>query len=528
MESTTPEACSVDEEDCSDSEVACLMRVGKKSEWLRLFENTEVTVGRGVNVTYQLLSASCPLMISRLHCTFKRKEDRQWTVTDKKSLNGVWVNGNRIPADEAHLLRLGDSIQLGVPVMGSRVEFDYILVQRPLKDIKLHLAKTHKEGTTATLITASSKRKMTVEEDEPSTSKPKLYRCSSSDKSLARACPPPLKKCQLQHSHTQPEQTASSRRVQKSRLRSDGSQPPCDVDNLQMYSQNIVLLRQQVDDTQRRVASLEGEDEPGDLLVREQVQELQSQLGTLRAKMRQMETLKKSFSERRWPEHQKSQQEEQMRKELNDALQEQKKVIDEHALSRQAFEKILSAKNKELEATKEEKERARAQKEEVVTQMTEVLENELQCIICSELFIEAVTLNCAHSFCSYCINQWRKKKEECPICRQAITSQSRCLALDNFIERMMENLSLDVKEKRQSIINERKGKKVCESSIQSATSAEVMVIHDDDSSSDSSSDSSMESDGSMLSIFSSSSSVLTVDTENSDDLEFEISDDLED
>lgn len=36
----------------------------------------------------------------------------------------------------------------------------------------------------------------------------------------------------------------------------------------------------------------------------------------------------------------------------------------------------------------EEKEKAKAQKEEVVTQVTEVLENELQCIICSELFIE--------------------------------------------------------------------------------------------------------------------------------------------
>lgn len=36
----------------------------------------------------------------------------------------------------------------------------------------------------------------------------------------------------------------------------------------------------------------------------------------------------------------------------------------------------------------EEKEKAKAQKAEVVTQMTEVLESELQCIICSELFIE--------------------------------------------------------------------------------------------------------------------------------------------
>lgn len=36
----------------------------------------------------------------------------------------------------------------------------------------------------------------------------------------------------------------------------------------------------------------------------------------------------------------------------------------------------------------EEKEKARAQKDKVVTQVTEVMENELQCIICSELFIE--------------------------------------------------------------------------------------------------------------------------------------------
>lgn len=40
----------------------------------------------------------------------------------------------------------------------------------------------------------------------------------------------------------------------------------------------------------------------------------------------------------------------------------------------------------------EEKEKAKAQKEEVVTQMTEVLESELQCIICSELFIEVGAL----------------------------------------------------------------------------------------------------------------------------------------
>ncbi|MEQ2208259.1 hypothetical protein XENOCAPTIV_009694 [Xenoophorus captivus] len=43
-----------------------------------------VTVGRGVEVTHQLLSSTCPLMISRLHCSFMQREDGQWTVTDKK------------------------------------------------------------------------------------------------------------------------------------------------------------------------------------------------------------------------------------------------------------------------------------------------------------------------------------------------------------------------------------------------------------------------------------------------------------
>lgn len=101
-------------------------------------------------------------------------------------------------------------------------------------------------------------------------------------------------------------------------------------------------------------------------------------------------------------------------------------MIDELALSRKSFEEIILAKNKELEVTKvcstlisnflfgclffvffkihfkyqvslyvqEEKEKARAQKEEVVTQVTEVLENELQCIICSELFIEVGFIIC--------------------------------------------------------------------------------------------------------------------------------------
>lgn len=44
----------------------------------------QITVGRGLDVTYQLLSPNCPLMISRLHCAFRQRDDGQWTVIDKK------------------------------------------------------------------------------------------------------------------------------------------------------------------------------------------------------------------------------------------------------------------------------------------------------------------------------------------------------------------------------------------------------------------------------------------------------------
>ena len=152
----------------------------------------------------------------------------------------MWVNGNRIPAEEAHRLRLGDSIQLGVPVIETKVEFDYLLVKRPLRDIKHYLAKGHREGARASQIPKKPKRKLTVEEVEPSTSKPKLYRCSSADKSFAQPCPLSSVKHHQRLSHTQ-EETGPSRQIQEVDRSSDGSSIPCDLDNLQMYVCVIII-----------------------------------------------------------------------------------------------------------------------------------------------------------------------------------------------------------------------------------------------------------------------------------------------
>lgn len=444
----------------ANTETWCLTRVGKDSGWLCLFENTEVTIGRGLNVTYQLLSSTCPLMISRLHCVFKQKEDGEWTVTDKKSLNGVWVNGKRIPAEKPHRLSLGDSLKLGVPIGDSKVEYEYILVRQPIKDVKPYLAN---EGACDAPKHKITKRKCNPDELEPSTSsKPKLYRCSSSDKSFAQPCPieEPRAPRAKPTDNVGPSEISPEPQVpQGLDLPQDCSNSSVnEQDNLRKYSQNILLLREKVDSTQRQVAALEAEQQQGDIHNKN---ELLNGPKTLKIKIQRMETLEKSISEtEKQLEVQKTRQQEQLlKKQLEEALQEQKKVLEELALSRQGFEEVLLAKDKELEVTKEEKEMAKAQKEEVVTQMTEVLENELQCIICSELFIQAVTLSCAHSFCLHCIGEWRKRKEECPICRQSILSQTRSLVLDNCIDRMVDNLSPDMKERRQALITERKGER---------------------------------------------------------------------
>lgn len=73
---------------------------------------------------------------------------------------------------------------------------------------------------------------------------------------------------------------------------------------------------------------------------------------------------------------------------------------------------------------------------------------------------QATSLNCSHSFCALCIEQWMKVKKECPVCRAAITSHIRSIVLDSYIDRMVEHLSEDMKEKRQELVAERKGRSV--------------------------------------------------------------------
>ncbi|NXY81265.1 RNF8 ligase, partial [Alcedo cyanopectus] len=459
-----------------------------------------VTIGRGLDLTYQLVSQTCPLMISRKHCVFQQNTEGQWTVKDNKSLNGVWLNKQRLDPSKTYPIAEGDRIQLGVPLENKETaEYEYEVIKEEMEKIRPFLAQRSDLGKAKTL---RIKRKFSLEESEapesegPSNSRSKRDRGSCDRESLGSSLgkveevKPLTEKVVVKLPSPGPSEEGSDP-VYSSPVHSKkkvsvphkegqkGSVLVQSWTSLGMLKKSLVdimKLKARVQEKQTAVLNVKQQRrkcaQKKVLAMEQELQELQEQLLTEQAQQQQqVEELERTFSK----EQQKLEGvkwqcgEDNLKEQLAQVLQEASTYesrfgLTHHALmeelsrSKKDFEEIIRAKNKELEETKEEKEKVRAQKEEVLNQMNDVLENELRCAICSEHFIEAVTLNCAHSFCSYCINEWTKRKMECPICRQDIKSQTRSLVLDNCIDRMVEKLDEETKEHRLTLIRERKGK----------------------------------------------------------------------
>jgi hypothetical protein len=95
------------------------------------------------------------------------------------------------------------------------------------------------------------------------------------------------------------------------------------------------------------------------------------------------------------------------------------------------------------------------QNDAVLNKVNDIMDEQLTCSICSELFIRAMTLNCMHTFCRFCIDSWIKRRKECPNCRTSIVSMTRSLVLDNFIDKMLESLTPEQMQKRKQLIEDR-------------------------------------------------------------------------
>jgi len=72
-------------------------------------EKSKITLGRGLNVDLTIQDR----LSSRLHCLIEFK-DNAWYISDLKSRNGTFVNGDRI---QEVRLNIGDRIRIGETVL---------------------------------------------------------------------------------------------------------------------------------------------------------------------------------------------------------------------------------------------------------------------------------------------------------------------------------------------------------------------------------------------------------------------------
>ncbi|XP_012578788.1 PREDICTED: E3 ubiquitin-protein ligase RNF8 isoform X1 [Condylura cristata] len=467
----------------------CLRRVGMNAEWLQLEDGGEVTIGRGFGVTYQLVSKICPLMISRNHCVLKQNAEGQWTIMDNKSLNGVWLNRERLEPFKVYSIHKGDHIQLGVPLENKEnAEYEYNVTEEDWERMYPCLAPKNVQMIEKNK-GLRTKRKFSLDELEgPGAEGPSNLKSTSKvpcepgqpvklhGKSEVASQPPECldpKLTSLEPSektsgpNTYPGPTKVIEHLNKKQKASNPSASQSSLELFKVTMSRILRLKTQMQEKQVAVLNVKKHTQKGNskkiVKMEQELQDLQSQLCAEQARQQaRVEQLEKTFQEeeQHLQDLEKEQGEEDLKQQLAQALQEHRALMEELNRSKKDFEAIIQAKNKELEQTKEEKNKVQAQKEEVLSHVNDVLENELQCIICSEYFIEAVTLNCAHSFCSYCINEWMKRKIECPICRKDIKSKTHSLVLDNCINKMVDNLSSEVKERRIVLIRERKAKRL--------------------------------------------------------------------
>nr|XP_007970937.1 E3 ubiquitin-protein ligase RNF8 isoform X2 [Chlorocebus sabaeus] len=436
----------------------CLRRVGMSAGWLLLEDGREVTVGRGFGVTYQLVSKICPLMISRNHCVLKQNPEGQWTIMDNKSLNGVWLNRARLEPLRVYSIHQGDYIQLGVPLENKEnAEYEYEVTEEDWETIYPCLSPKNDQMIEKNK-ELRTKRKFSLDQlggpgaEGPSNLKSKINKvsCESSQsvksQGKGEVASTPSENLDPKLTALEPSKNTGApiypgfpivTEVHHEQKASNSSASQRSLQMFKVTMSRILRLKIQMQEKHEAVMNVKKQTQKGNskkiVRMEQELQDLQSQLCAEQAQQQaRVEQLEKTFQEEE--QHLQgleiAQGEEDLKQQLAQALQE------------------------------EEKEKVQAQKEEVLSHMNDVLENELQCIICSEYFIEAVTLNCAHSFCSYCINEWMKRKIECPICRKDIESKTYSLVLDNCINKMVNNLSSEVKERRIVLIRERKAKRL--------------------------------------------------------------------
>ncbi|CAG5136019.1 unnamed protein product [Candidula unifasciata] len=456
--------------------IPCLLRVGDSVKKYKIFklDREKVTIGRSPEVTYAISSN----MISRCHAVIKRQMDNTWTIADNKSLNGTFINGQQIEPSTTRTLQEGDLVQFGVPVSpDAAAEFVY----KFYSSLKVRMEKAG--GKKLKLESNIGVNKETLGASES-------FEMDDCEMKRKKACIQASANSRLSDSR---EVDSSNNSVRQLMEESHKRQVEKEAEYLARLAEMERLLKEKEEHERQEELEQERKEkehqakEVEELKLMEQVflqemrdkqEELEREKEELKMKMqaeleasvkeRETTLMAQLVGQRELLLSEKKQVEESLQKEMEKALEEKNKELEQQLLNqKQKLEKVLEMKDMEqkllenqLNETKQENVTAKLQvlkaREDILSNFVELMEMELQCAICNELFIKATSLNCAHVFCKLCIGQWMKVKKECPNCRCPVTSQLQAIALDSYIDKMVEQLNDEMKQRRASFVEQRK------------------------------------------------------------------------
>lgn len=376
-----------------------------------------------------------------------------------QSLNGVFINRNRIQPSIPHLLEPGDRVVFGVGVNSNTPEFEYVFE---------HIARGRKRCADSSLLSnkdSSVKQRKIFRESGGyvmvpfGTDHPAVHEAISVAEEKIQKLKASLEEKEKCHADVvlQLEKTEKELQTklldQKATLEKEKHELEGALKTL--FAEKLMEKEEQLN--QELKSQKESLIEEKKLVEMQLQEELKKQLEEKDKQLENQLTQQKEALEQVIAE--KEARQNMLHIELENYKASQARMQDLEANERkmestlQELRQIVESKNKELLKQQEETKRV----EEVARKtVIEQMEDEFSCIICQDLFINSTTLPCAHSFCEYCLMSWLQKKNNCPICRQPIVGRPvRSLVLDNAIAKMVESMDDETKTRRQTVTQER-------------------------------------------------------------------------
>lgn len=411
----------------------------------------EFIVGRSRSSSFIIRN----LAVSKTHCIFK-KADGIWTLCDKSSY-GTYVNHKRLQKDEPSQIRGGDEISFGPSSYFKYVFYTKGIAMPSAKRMRLDVYTNSEEQAVPNngQVMESKVKKHTAELERRHVLE---GRKQLQDRPQSRNMEHQNENLELEHQQAQDRTLSQQKLLQEKQLLEEKLKEMQNL--LEEKDKGEELLRKQLQEKEeQRLLDLKQLQEQKDAQARVMLEELKNDVAEkeelikiqLAREIQRLQEDKLKIENNIQEELTKNGQSAENLKQLKEELEKVKTDLSNAEGKKQYLQNELE----QITKAKEDAESRLKAKQDVLANLGELVEAELLCSICSELFVTATTLNCAHTFCHSCIVEWQKKEKTCPICRTKITSQNRSLVFDNFIDRMVENLSVEMKNRRQEVIEDR-------------------------------------------------------------------------